>query len=451
MNIIKPMKRQLDQKRAFPFHGPIEKVQSRLLSLFTVLVILGCSGSNGSEKMVSGSEEKSDKEQNEGKKEKEQKGSEQETKKDEDDSDKGVRNLVEPAEKILNSPGLPLEDIELPDGFEIEVFYGKVPNARSMEWGDEGTLFVGTRDEGKVYALVDEDGDRYPEKKHIVAEGMNMPNGVAFRHGDLYVAEISRILRYENIEAALPDIPEPTVVKDDYPTDRHHGWKYIEFGPDGKLYVPVGAPCNICKREDPIYGTITRMEPDGSDREIVARGVRNSVGITWHPETEVLWFTDNGGDNLGDNMPADELNRAPEQGLHFGYPYCHQGDFPDPEYGKERDCEEFTPPARKLGPHVASLGLLFYTDQMFPEKHQGDIFIAEHGSWNRSTPIGYRVTRVPVEDGEAKGYEVFAKGWLQDDGSSWGRPVDVLLMKDGSMLLSDDRAGVIYRIWYKGE
>jgi len=276
-----------------------------------------------------------------------------------------------------------------------------------------------------------------------------MPNGVALRDGDLYVAEVSRILRFNDIEQNLDKPGEPEVIFDDYPTETHHGWKYIAFGPDGKLYVPVGAPCNICKSENDVFASITRMDPDGSNMEVVQHGIRNTVGFTWHPETGELWFTDNGRDWMGDNKPDCELNHAPREGLHFGYPYCHQGDIPDPEFGEQRSCEEFVPPVQKLGPHVAPLGLEFYTGEQFPERFQGQVFIAQHGSWNRSEKIGYRVMRVKLENGRSAAYEPFAEGWLKN-GKVSGRPVDIELLPDGSMLVSDDYANAIYRIYYAG-
>lgn len=341
----------------------------------------------------------------------------------------------------------PLEKITLPKGFAIRVYARDVKGARSMTLSPKGTLFVGTRGAGNVYAILDRDRDNSADDVITVARGLNMPNGVAFRDGALYVAEVNRVLRYDNIEARLTDPPTPVVVNDSFPRDRHHGWKFIRFGPDGKLYVPVGAPCNICKPQDERYASITRMSPDGSRLEVFAHGVRNTVGFDWHPETKTLWFTDNGRDWLGDDLPPDELNHAPGKGLHFGFPYCHGNSVSDPEFGAQRRCEEFTPPAMELGPHVASLGMRFYTDAMFPDSYRNQIFIAEHGSWNRSTPIGYRVTLARLTQYRAVSYEVFAKGWLQGR-TAWGRPVDVLVMPDGALLVSDDHADAIYRVSY---
>jgi glucose/arabinose dehydrogenase len=349
--------------------------------------------------------------------------------------------------------GIKLSLIELPEGFEIELWAEDVTDARSMTMGDEGTLFVGTRRDGRVYALKDTDGDGRPDRKFVITSDRRMPNGVAFRNGALYVAEVNRVLRFDDIESRLDDPPEPVVVSDAFPSDRHHGWKYIAFGPDGKLYVPVGAPCNVCLKEERIYSTITRMNADGSELEIVAEGVRNTVGFDWHPGSGELWFTDNGRDLMGDDVPPDELNRlaspSPRSGNHFGFPFCHGGTISDPDFGEQRSCDEFVPPVQNLGPHVAALGMLFYTGDMFPSEYDGQILIAEHGSWNRSVPIGYRLTLVRLDGNEAVSYEPFAQGWLQGD-DAWGRPVDLLQLDDGSILVSDDFAGAIYRITYSG-
>ncbi|MCB0661705.1 MAG: sorbosone dehydrogenase family protein [Saprospiraceae bacterium] len=343
---------------------------------------------------------------------------------------------------------LPLHTIKLPEGFKIDVFAEDVKNARSLCLSPNGVLFVGTRSKGNVYALVDEDGDFHADKQYLLAKDLNMPNGVAFKDGDLYVAEVSRILKFENIEKNLANPPKPVVVYDQYPEETHHGWKYIAFGPDGKLYVPVGAPCNICNPEEEIYCSITSINPDGTDRQVVQHGIRNTVGFDWHPVTGDLWFTDNGRDWMGDDMPACELNRASRPDMHFGYPFCHQGNLPDPEFGKLKDCSEFTAPVQNLGPHVAPLGIEFYTGNMFPKEYKNQPLFAEHGSWNRSTPIGYRVMMVKLNDQyESEGYVPFAEGWLQGT-EPWGRPVDLEMMPDGSMLVSDDFADVVYRIYY---
>ena len=340
------------------------------------------------------------------------------------------------------------ENIQLPKGFSLSVYADDLPSARSLALGDQGTLFVGSRKKGKVYAVVDTDGDNKADESYVIAKNLNTPSGIAFRDGALYVAEINKITRYDNIEAHLSNPPEPVIIRDDLPTDRHHGWKYIAFGPDGKLYVPVGAPCNVCDKEeeDPRYASICRMNPDGSDFEVYAHGIRNTVGFTWHPDTDELWFTDNGRDWMGDDLPPDELNRAPEKGMHFGFPFCHGGQYPDDEF-TSRSCKDFTPPVQPLDPHVAALGVKFYKGKQFPKEYRGDVFIAEHGSWNRSTPIGYRIMRVKLEGNKAVKYEVFADGFRQGDEVK-GRPVDLLEMPDGSLLVSDDYSGKVWRIAY---
>lgn len=340
-----------------------------------------------------------------------------------------------------------LPHISLPPGFQIGLYASRVPNARSLALGKNGTVFVGTQRAGRVYAVIDRDNDQVADEVVTLAEGLRMPNGVAFRQGALYVAEVSRVLRFDDIESRLKDPPTPVTVTDALPSDNWHGWKFIRFGPDELLYIPVGAPCNVCVKSDERYGSILRMKPDGGALEGFAHGVRNTVGFDWHPDTKELWFTDNGRDWLGDDEPPGELNHAPESGLHFGFPYCHAGRIPDPDFGRQRKCDEFTSPAQELGAHVAPLGMRFYTGTMFPEPYRNQIFIAEHGSWNRTDPIGYRVILIRLKENKATGYEVFADGWLQDDGA-WGRPVDVLVMPDGALLVSDDRAGAIYRISY---
>ncbi len=339
--------------------------------------------------------------------------------------------------------------IELPDGFTIRAWAEGVTDARSMALGSGGTVFVGTRSDGggRVYALRDEDGDLWAERTITLARGLNRPNGVAFRAGDLYVAENSRVLRYADIETRLDAPPRPQVVTDAFPTDRSHGWKFIRFGPDGDLYVPVGAPCNICLRDDP-YATIGRLNVTTGVFTVIARGVRNTVGFDWHPQSGELWFTDNGRDWMGDDLPPDELNRLTANGSHFGHPYCHGADTPDPDFN-DRPCGDFVAPVQHLGPHVAALGMRFYTGDLFPEEYRNQVFIAEHGSWNRSSKIGYRVMLVRLRGDRATSYEPFATGWLQEE-SNWGRPVDVLVMPDGALLVSDDQGGIIYRIGYSG-
>jgi len=336
--------------------------------------------------------------------------------------------------------------ISLPEGFSISAWADDAPNARSLTVGDEGTVFVGTRAKDVVYALKDEDGDGVAELKWIIASGLNSPNGVAFKGGSLYVAEIGRILRYDGIESRLNDPPAPVVVFDKLPTDAAHGWKYIAFGPDGMLYIPVGAPCNVCDKGDP-YASIHRINPDGSGHEIFARGIRNTVGFDWNPETGVLWFTDNGRDWLGDDLPPEELNRAPEAGLHFGFPYRYGDNMPDPEFGDKGGSGPFAQPEWSFQAHTACLGMEYYQGGMFPARYRETAFVAQHGSWNRSSKVGYRVMTVTIQDGKAVSAEPFAEGWLKGEKVS-GRPVDFATLDDGSLLISDDYAGKVYRVAY---
>ena len=320
-----------------------------------------------------------------------------------------------------------------------------------MALSPNGTLYIGNKSGDKVYAVKDLDGDYKADKKWVIASGLNMPNGVAFKNGNLYVAEVSRVTKFRNIESKLNNPGAPEVVYDKFPTESHHGWKYIAFGPDGKLYVPVGAPCNICESKEPIYASIHRMNDDGTGLELFASGVRNTVGFTWHPESKEIWFTDNGRDMMGDNVPPCELNTAPKQGMHFGYPYCHGGTIKDPEFGNKRPCADFMKPIQNLGAHVAPLGLKFYTGSMFPAQYANQILLAEHGSWNRTKKSGYKISLVKLDGGKATSYETFASGWLDEAAQkAWGRPVDIIVLPDGSVLVSDDKAGVIYRIAYKG-
>ena len=349
--------------------------------------------------------------------------------------------LLLSAATAARAADLPLDQIKLPPRFKVEVV-ARIDNAREMSLGTNGTLFVGSTEAGKVYAV-----DLKSGKAVTIATGLKTPVGVAFHNGALYVSAVNRILRFDDIESHLADPPKPVLVSDRFPGETHHGWKFIAFGPDGKLYVPVGAPCNICEPDPARYANIMRMNPDGSGLEVFARGIRFSVGFDWDPRTRELWFTANGRDNLGDELPPDTLNHASRAGLDFGYPYCHAGSVSDPEYGKKRACSEFEQPAQKLPAHVAPLGMRFYTGTQFPPEYRDSIFIAEHGSWNRSKKIGYRVTRVKIENGRAVAYEPFATGWLQGE-RAWGRPADVLVAPDGSLLVSDDTAGAVYRISY---
>lgn len=344
-----------------------------------------------------------------------------------------------------------LSGFKLPKGFRIAVYADKVETARSMAVSDSGIVYVGSRKAGKVYALVDDNKDGVADRVLTIAEGLQNPIGVALLNGALYVAEISRIIRFDNIDASYAARPAYKVVKADLPKETWHGEKFIKAGPDGKIYVPIGAPCNTCNKEDQAYSKIWRMNPDGSNFEEYARGIRNTVGFTWHPVSKDMWFTDNGPDMMGDNAPSCELNVAPKAGLHFGFPYCHGGVLPDPEFGKLRACEQFVEPVAKLGPHVAPLGLNFYTGTQFPAQYRNNLFIAEHGSWNRENKIGYKVSLVTLYNGKMVSSTTFIDGFLRDGDEVVGRPVDIAVLADGSMLVSDDHGGRVYRVTYTGK
>ena len=341
-----------------------------------------------------------------------------------------------------------IEFVNLPEDFRIHSFAEAVEGARSVVVSDSGWVFVGTRAAGKVYALKDLDGDLQSDTMITLVEGLQQPNGVALYHDDLYIAEISKVWRIPDIAHKIPEQWNVELVYDALPTETHHGWRYIKFGPDEKLYIAIGAPCNVCLESDERFATICRMNPDGSEFEVVHSGIRNSVGFDWHPESCYLWFTDNGRDWLGDDLPACELNVARNDQQHYGFPFCHQGDLPDPDFGSQADCDQFSPPALKLGPHVAPLGLTFLYKAQVPTSYKDKVLIAEHGSWNRSTPIGYRLSMTSVDSTEAGTYEIFADGWL-DGTDKKGRPVDLELYTDGSILLTDDFAHRVYRIYYE--
>jgi len=342
------------------------------------------------------------------------------------------------------------EKLIVPDGFKIETFASDVGNARQMALGDKGTVFVGSRRAGKVYALLDSDEDGQSDQKYIIDSGLNMPSGVAFRNGALYVAAVNRILRYSNIEAQLSNPPEPEIIIDDLPTDSHHGWKAIEFNRLGELFIPVGVPCNVCIRDDSRYGSILKLDIQTRQYSIYANGVRNSVGLAFHPENNELWFTDNGRDSMGDDLPPDEINLANRAGLNFGFPYLHGKNILDPVYGKQARPGDYTLPVVELDAHVAPLGLAFYTGNTYPEKYHNGLFVAEHGSWDRSVKSGYRVIHVKLDDTNRSIIEPFVTGWLnRESDSSTGRPVDILVMPDGAMLISDDYADRIYRVTYQ--
>jgi len=343
-----------------------------------------------------------------------------------------------------------LSDLHLPSGFKITVFAGDIPEARSLAMGDEGTVFVGTGDK-RVYAIQDKDRDGIAEQRYTIADNLNKPIGVAYKNGALYIAEINRIIRFDDINKQLANPPKPVVVYDQLPSDKHHGWKYLRFGPDGKLYSAIGAPCNICNPDKP-YASLFRLNADGSQFEEIAHGIRNTVGFDWQPETNVLFFNDNGRDSLGDDKPPEELNRwSGKMGEHFGYPYCHGGEIPDPQFAANKSCKEFTAPVWKYNPHNAPLGMRFYRGKQFPAAYQQQLFVALHGSWDRSKPDGYRVIVVHFKDGKPVSDDSFIDGWLTRSDDVLGRPVDILELPDGSLLISSDQPGLIYRVEYKGK
>lgn len=342
-----------------------------------------------------------------------------------------------------------LQQLQLPKGFSISIYADDVPNARTLALSESGVVYVGTRQQGSVYALKDSNGDGKADKRYLIATNLYMPNGVAYQRGDLFVAETNRILRFKHIEHHLDKPLKPEVIYDQLPSDKHHGWKYLRFGADGKLYTAVGVPCNVCLPEKDIYSSLVRLNPDGSEFEILARGIRNSVGFDWQPETNQLFFTDNGRDHLGDNMPPDELNKWSEKGQHFGFPYCHGGIIADPELAAGKKCAQFTAPEWKFKAHMAPLGLRFYTGKQFPKRFYNQLFVAQHGSWNRTKPHGYRIALLKFKQGQPVLEQSFISGWLTKDGKVLGRPTDLLQMPDGSLLIADDTLGVIYRVEYK--
>jgi glucose/arabinose dehydrogenase len=344
---------------------------------------------------------------------------------------------------------LPVDKLKVPPGFKVEVWADGVPAARSLALGDKGTVFVGNRQAPNVYAVVDRDGKR---EVKVLLKGLDTPNGVAFSKGTLYVAERNRITRYDAVENSLDSPPAGKVVIDNLDPNKApgHFWKFLAVGPDRKLYFNIGAPGNIVM---PSYqeASIMRVDPEKGTLENVALGVRNSVGFDFHPQTKQLWFTNHGRDWLGDESPNDTLHVVTRKSQHFGYPYCHQGDTLDPEFGKNRTCSEFSPPTLKLGAHIAPIGMRFYTGKMFPAEYQNNIFIAMRGSWNRTIKQGYNVMRVSFDANGKPKMEPFLTGFLVDDKADppmWGRPNDVLVMRDGSLLVSDDQNGIIYRVSY---
>ncbi|TQV85626.1 c-type cytochrome [Exilibacterium tricleocarpae] len=346
-----------------------------------------------------------------------------------------------------------LAGLKLPPGFEIAIYAENVNDARSLVMGDRGTVFVGNNKFGEeVYALQDTDRDMKADKKYTIASGLARPNGLAFVDGDLYVAEIIRVLKFTDIENRLDNPPPPEVIFDAFPNQVKHAKKFMALGPDNKLYIPVGADCNVCEPGNPLDATITRMNLDGTGLEVIAKGVRNSVGIDWHPQTGELWFSDNGRDLMGDDTPPCEINRLAQPGLHFGFPHCHGRAVIDPEFANARGCADYRAPEWELQAHTAPLGIKFYTGTMFPPDYKNALFVAEHGSWNRSEKVGYRIMVAKLDGNRIVSYQPFAEGWLdREKDAYWGRPVDILQLQDGSLLISDDWADVIYRISYRGD
>ena len=340
-----------------------------------------------------------------------------------------------------------IDHLKVPKGFSITLFATNLDDARQMALGDQGTVFVGSRGAGTVYALQDKNNDGKADSVFKIDSGLNMPSGLAYYKGDLYVAAVDKIFQYKDIESQLTRPPKPTIVFDNLPSKRHHGWKYIDFSPAGELHVPVGAPCNVCDEKDERFSTILKVRPGSSRYDIVAHGVRNSVGFDWHPQTGELWFSDNGRDMMGDDIPPCEINRVTEPGMHYGFPYIHGGSIIDPEHFNDHDFTEYRPPALSLGAHVAPLGIHFYESNRFPPSYQQQLFVAEHGSWNRSKKAGYRVMVAKLNHNQIVGYEPFVMGFL-DGEQTLGRPVAFLELEDGSLLISDDYANQIYRVDY---
>lgn len=355
-------------------------------------------------------------------------------------------NLINKLIKSTKRAEGDLAKLTLPPGFSIAYFAKNVPGARSLSMTEDGgIIFVGTRDK-TVYAITDPDHNGLSNEIIVISEELDTPNGVAYKDGDLYVAEVSKILKFENILETYADKPGSKIIFDGLPSDSHHGWKYIAFGPDDQLYIPVGAPCNNCE-DTGRYARINSLDLSTNTLEVVATGVRNTVGFDWNPVDDTLWFTDNGRDGLGDDTPKDELNKVTQAPQFYGFPYCHGYNTPDPKLTGQQSCLTQTKPILELGPHVAALGIKFYTGSMFPQEYKHKAIIAEHGSWNRTTPIGYRLTTVDISGESASSYTPFVDGWLQGD-DAWGRPVDILILPDGSVLISDDKAGAIYRLTY---
>ena len=348
---------------------------------------------------------------------------------------------------ITPAAEIPLQNVKLPPGFKVEVWATGIPGGRAMARGDDGKVYVGTRAIGRVYEITDNGRER---TSRVVVDKLVQPAGVAFRNGSLYVMAINKVLRFDGIEKNPNATPVDLTDNFKLPPEQHHNWKYIAFGPDGKLYVPFGAPCNICELPTPEYAQIRRYNPDGSGMEVLATGIRNSVGFDWHPVTKELWFTNHGRDWWGDDKPHDTLHRLHKTGLSFGFPYCHEGTLPDDAVTKPNACAGVEKPVALMGPHSAVMGVTFYTGNMFPAEYKNVAFVARKGSWNRNTKIGFDIVTVRADaDGKNARVTPFMTGFLNSsDQTFWGRPAYMLQMPDGAMLVSDEQLGAIYRISY---
>lgn len=358
-------------------------------------------------------------------------------------------SIVFPVLAVDQSQSELLKNISLPNNFKISIFADNVEDARSLAIDDKGVIYVGTLNAGNVYALRDNDGDGVADERYLIAEQLNMPNGVTVLNGALYVATLKQLLRWKSPAAHLTKMPDPEILVTDFPDEVHHGWRYLKAGPDELLYMSIGAPCNTCKKPNPIFGTIIRMNAEGKDREIIAKGVRNSLGMDWHPTTGELYFNEHGRDSLGDDIPPDELNHLTKTKLHFGFPYCHGTNIADKKYGDKNSCAKYEAPVWNYPAHIAPLGLHFYRGKMFPKHYQGNAFVAQHGSHDRTIPHGFRVAMIQFDNAKPIAETILAEGWLQADGEVLGRPADIIELADGSLLVSDDKRGVIYRITYE--
>lgn len=348
---------------------------------------------------------------------------------------------------FARSQDLPLEALRLPPGFQISVF-AELTNPRQLALSESGIVYAGSFRAGNLYGVIDANSDGSADKVVTIDHDLTLPTGIAIQDGDLYVGAVDKLLVYQNIDQTFESSPEPFVLYDELPEETHHGWKYLGFSPEDQLFFNVGAPCNVCEKENPWFATIMSLDLNREPLkpEIFASGVRNTVGFSWHPGTDELWFTDNGRDLLGDDTPSCELNRAPKAGLHFGFPYIHASSVIDPEFGAPVFPVE--PPVVELGPHVAPLAMKFYTGTMFPERYRGEIFIAEHGSWNRTPKAGHTGYNITMVNPETGATTILIDGWLKNN-VAWGRPTDILEMPDGSLLIADDHANVIYRLTYE--